>query len=340
MTGPALVLPVLAALARGEPPAARSSECASPGAAAVADSVAAAYERHQFVFLGSTHGGTKRHDFLLCLLSRPALQQRVTDVLVEWGNPVHQRLVDRYTLRQEEVPEDSLRQVWFDTDAPELWARLPLIPAFYSAVRTLNASLPAAGRIRVLGGCEPIDWATARGPADIAQYPFKTNWAAHVIVEHYAPTPERKLLVVYGDGHIHHNGGTLMSDVAARLDRGRLYVVGTITQSDPGESAAIARLGDPARPFFASSGRLPASGPYPGALFYAREGALARYVDAVVYAGPEPDRSLAGAIEFSAAQRAELARREAIRGDRRQLMRLRFGRREEWFRSHPNELPG
>ena len=141
----------------------------------MADSIAAAFDAHQFVFLGSTHGGKKPHDLLLCLLSRPAFQRRATDVLVEWANPVHQTMVDRYLLTLEPVPLDSLRPVWLDTDAPRLWGRLPLIPEFYEAVWSINRRLDPRRRIRVLGGCEPIDWASVRSAADVATYPSRTT---------------------------------------------------------------------------------------------------------------------------------------------------------------------
>lgn len=205
-----------------------SAACRSNALAEVADRVAAAFDTHQFVFIGSTHGGEKSHDFLLCLLSRPAFQSRVTDVLVEWANPVHQTLVDRYLLKLDPVPRESLRAVWIDTDAPQLWGRLPLIPQFYDAVRSINERLAPARRIRVLGGCEPIDWSSVTSATDVASYPFKNNWAAHVIAKHFASDPERRLLVVYGDGHIHHNGGAMMGNLYATVDRAKLFVVGTI----------------------------------------------------------------------------------------------------------------
>jgi hypothetical protein len=84
------------------------------------------------------------------------------------------------------VPEDSLRQAWFDTDRPQLRARLPKIPEFYASVRAINIHLEPAKRIRVLGGCEPVNWAVVRTPEELAVYPFKNNWAAHVITEHFA----------------------------------------------------------------------------------------------------------------------------------------------------------
>lgn len=316
-----------------------ASTCSSPALAEVADSVAAAFDTHRFVFIGSTHGGKKSHDFLLCLLSRPAFQRRATDVLVEWGNPVHQALVDRYLLTLDPVPLDSLRPVWVDTDAPQLWGRLPLIPELYEAVRSINGGLDPARRIRVLGGCEPIDWSAVTTAADVARYPFKNNWAAHVIAEHFAPDPERRLLVVYGDGHIHHNGGSMMGNLYATIGRAELFVVGTIDSLEPGDEELVARLGDAARPFFVSGDRLPAAGPYPRALFYARDNPLAQHVDAVAYLGPEPDRDLSNQMELTEEEKAEVARRDAIKGDLRELLQLRLGNRDRWFRSHPDDLP-
>lgn len=316
-----------------------TSTCSSGQLALVADSVAAVFDTHQFVFLGSTHGGKKSHDFLLCLLSRPGFQRRVTDVLVEWANPVHQTLVDRSLLSLEPVPEDSLRRVWFDTDAPELWARLPLIPQFYAAVRAINTRLEPARRIRVLGGCEPIDWSTVKSTSDVASYPFKNNWAAHVIAEHFARHPERRLLVVYGDGHINHNGGPMMADLESKLDRGRLFVVGTIGSLDSADVERVAGLGDRTRPLLLSARQLPSAGPYPRDLFYAGDDPLAAHVDAVAYLGPEADQDLSNATTLTQEERAELARRDALKGDLRRLMQLRFGRRDRWFRSHPNDIP-
>ena len=316
-----------------------SDHCRSSEIAAAADSVATAFDTHQFVFIGSTHGGKKSHDFVLCVLSRPAFQQRAADVLVEWANPVHQPSIDRYLLRLDPLPVDSLRPAWLDTDAPELWGRLPLIPHFYSSVRAINTRLEPSRRIRVLGGGEPIDWSRVRSSADLTVYPFKNNWAGHVIGEHFAPTPGRRLLVVYGDAHIHHAGGFLAADLEGRVDRARRFVVGTIAALEEPDRTSLARLGDPSRPFYRAARSLPASGPYPGALFYVRDNPLRAHVDAVVYLGPEADESLAGSVELSPRERSELNRRAALRGDSRQLMGLRLESRDRWFQSHPNDLP-
>ena len=309
----------------------------SPGQAAVADSVAAAFDTHQFVFMGSTHGWKKQHDFQLCLLSRPAFQRRDADVMVEWGNPVYQDLVDRYLLKLEPIPIDSLTPVWVNTDAPDLWGRLTLMPAFYEAVRAINEHLEPARRIRVIGGCEPIDWSKVQTQEDVARYAYKSNWAAHVIMEHYAPDPSKKLFVIYGEGHVNRRGA-LTADARQKVSLDQWFMVGTIRERGE-DTDLIARLGDPAQPFYAGPAKLLTAPPYPRDLGIARQAPLESVMNAVVYLGPEPDRSMSHAVELTPAQQAELARQTRIKGDLNQLMQMRYGHRAEWFRTHPNDIP-
>ena len=309
----------------------------APGYGAVADSVAAQFDTHQFVFMGSTHGWKKQHDFQLCLLSRPAFQRRATDVMVEWANPAYQSLVDRYLLKLEPIPIDLLVPVWIDTDAPDLWGRLTLMPAFYEAVRAINERLEPARRIRVIGGNEPIEWSRVQAQEDVARYAYKSNWAAHVIMEHYAPEPSRRLFVIYGEGHVNRRGG-LTAEARLKVSLDQWFMVGTIRERGVDEDS-IARLGDPAQPFFAGTAKLVAAPPYPRDLAIAGQQPLTSVINAVVYLGPEPDRSMSRAVDLTPAQQAEVARRNQIKGDLQRLMQLRYGHRAEWFRTHPNDIP-
>jgi hypothetical protein len=247
--------------------------------------------------------------------------------------------VDRSLLKLEAVPEEELRAAWFDTDSPDLWARLPQIPAFYAKVREINARLEPARRIRVLGGNDPMDWSTMRSAEDIAKIPFRTNWVAHVLLDHYLPNPNQKCLVVYGDGHIYHNHGDIANDMTRNVERSKIFVVGTILDLKPNERELVARLGDPARPFYIEGEALPKGGPYPNDLFYSKGDPLLDHMDCVAYLGPEPDPDLRNKIDFTAAQKAEFERRAAVRGDMKELMKLRFAHRAEWFRAHPKDIP-
>jgi len=308
-----------------------------PGQAAVADSVAAQFDRHQFVFMGSTHGWKKQHDFQLCLLSRPDFQRRVTDVLVEWGNPVYQDLVDRYLLKLEPIPIDSLAPVWVNTDAPDLWGRLTLMPSFYETVRAINTRLAPDRRIRIIGGNEPINWSNVQTQEDVARNAFKSNWAAHVIMEHFAPEPSHKLFTIYGEGHVNRRG-TLTADARRKVSLDQWFMVGLIRERGA-DGELISRLGDAAQPFYVGTDKLPTAPPYPRDLAIGREASLASVMNAIVYLGPEPDRSMSHAAELTPAQQAELARQLRIKGDLRQLMQMRFGHRADWFRTHPQDLP-
>lgn len=62
-------------------------------------------------------------------------------------------------------------------------------------------------------------------------------------------------------------------------------------------------------------------------------------MNAVVYLGPEPDRSMVHAVDLTPVQQAEAARRDLIKGDLRQLLQLRYGHRADWFHTHPNDIP-
>jgi hypothetical protein len=290
-----------------QPNLAQDAFCAS-GYAAVADGVAAAFDTHQFVFMGSTHGWRKQHDFQICLLSRPEFQRRATDVMVEWANPVYQNLVDRYLLTLEAIPLDSLAPVWIDTDAPDLWGRMTLMPAFYSAVRTINQRLDPARRIRVIGGNEPIDWSKVQTQDDLARYPYKSNWAAHVITDHYADETSRKLFVIYGEGHVNRQG-TLTAEARQKVSLDQWFLVGLIREPVT-DHPLIAKMGDPARPFYAAPAQLLATPPYPRDLAIARQQPLTSVMNALVYLGPEPDRSMTRAVDLTPAQQAEVARHD------------------------------
>jgi hypothetical protein len=210
------------------------------------------------------------------------------------------------------------------------------MPAFYEAVRAMNEQLEPTRRIRVIGGNEPIDWSRVQTQEDVARYPYKSNWAAHVIMEHYAREPSHKLFVIYGEGHVNRRG-TLTAEARQKVSLDQWFMLGVIRERGA-EGDLITRLGDPAQPFYAGTARLLTAPPYPRDLSIARQAPLESVMNAVVYLGPEPDRSMSHAVDdVGAAGRDRAAR--CIKGDLRQLMQLRYGHRADWIRAHPNDIP-
>jgi hypothetical protein len=65
--------------------------------------------------------------------------------------------MDRFT-RGEDVPNDTLRQVWQNTTQPHPLWDVPIYEEFFRAVRAVNQSLPNDRQLRVVLGDPPIDW--------------------------------------------------------------------------------------------------------------------------------------------------------------------------------------
>ena len=325
-------------------PATSLGQCSNPAAATAADALAAQFDAHQFILIGSTHGDAKIDEFLMCLVSRPAFKERATDIVVEWASSssTNQRLLDRYVLKLEEISADDLAPIWVDTDHPTMWATLPHVRQFVATLREVNKTLPATKRIRLIGGSDSTDWSKVNVVEDLGPYPFKTNFMQHLLIEHLAKTPGNKTLVVYGDAHIRIQLSTFMGEVEAAVGRAKLFIVGRIGELIPGERAYLAAAGDPNKPFFVESRQFPSNIPWPQSLRInpeERSKRLADYIDGFVYLGPEPDRDLTGSIKLSAAQQRELARRNAINSDPQRSIRARYQNREQWFRAHPNDFP-
>ena len=316
--------------------------CGSPASAAAADALAAKFDDHQFVFIGSTHGDAKIEEFLACLVTRPAFQRRATDIVAEWASSGHQQLLDRYVLRLEPAPAGGLDPIFLDTDSPTMWTTLPQVRQTIDTLREVNRALPPEKRIRLVGGNEGIDWARIKVPEDFAPYPFKTNLMTHLILEHLAKTPGNRTLVVYGEGHIRHRGKNFMGEFEDALGRSKLFVVGAVRELREEERGYLAAMGDPAKPFFADARRFPAGQPWPSSLRTSFEEQqsqpLADYIDGLLYLGPDRDRDLTGSIPLSEAQKRELDRRNSLRTDRQRVMRARQRGRDQWFRAHPSDV--
>ena len=310
--------------------------------AAAADALASRFDDHQFIFIGSTHGELKIEEFLTCLVSRPAFFERATDIVVEWASSAHQDLLDRHVLALESVSADELASIWFDTDAPTMWTTLPQVRRFLDTLRDVNRALPAAKRIRLIGGSEGIDWSRVRTVEDLAPYPFKTNLIPHLLVEHLAKAPGNRTLVIYGDCHIHYQGNNFMGELEEGLGRSKLFVVGRINELAADERPFLEAVGSAESPFFVTADQVPATLDAPPSLRVCTgesSSRLASYMDGFVYLGPEPDRSFLGAIPLTTAQEQELARRNAIKSDGQRTMHVRLQGRGRWFEAHPDDFP-
>lgn len=164
------------------------------------DAVFQAFVNHQVVLLGEVHWNIDEHRFLEQLLHDPRLPGTIRDIAVEFANSNYQPLIDRY-VAGEDVPLDSLRQVWQNSLVPLAWDS-PLYPKFFRMVRDLNRTLPKSRQLRIVAMDPPIRWDEVHATEDI---PRKWGYRDPVwfdILDKEVLSQHRKGLVICGALHI------------------------------------------------------------------------------------------------------------------------------------------
>jgi hypothetical protein len=124
-----------------------------PQAAVRLDPVAAiidALETHQIVALGDWHYNLELHELRLALVRDPRFPGVVNNIVVEFGTPKHQNVIDAY-VNGTDVPYEELRRVWTETSQGSLWDGR-VYEEFFEGVRDVNSSQPENRRIRVVLG--------------------------------------------------------------------------------------------------------------------------------------------------------------------------------------------
>jgi hypothetical protein len=149
-----------------------------------------ALRRFPLVAIGDRHGLQEIHDFLTALLFHPELPQRLTDIVVEFGNARHQELVDRFVLECRPVADTELQQIWRHTVGGGVLWDAPAYSQFFRNVRAVNWQREPGRRLRVLLGDPPSDPSKIRSAAD-KEYVLGL---AKQRDSHYAGIVEREVL--------------------------------------------------------------------------------------------------------------------------------------------------
>jgi hypothetical protein len=179
------------------------------------------------------------HRFLRTLVQSRAFSQKVHYIIVDFGNPVLQSVLDRYLLEGELMPNSVLRHVWDDTtESPGLTWDSPLYAEFFDAVRTVNLGLPKEQRLRVTLGDAPISWRKIQ---------TKEQWltlrgqpredALATAVEDILGQNQRALVISAGE-HLYRNS-RLASSARALIEKhapGKLFLVLPQARFGPGDS--------------------------------------------------------------------------------------------------------
>ena len=149
---------------------------------------------------GTGHGQIETRTFFATLIRNSRFPRTVRNIVIEFGNARYQEMMDRY-VSGASVPRDELRRVWEDTtQVSGIWSR-PMYQQMLAEVRSVNAGLADALRIRVLLGDPPIAWSTVTSPADEDMNDWRDAHFASVIDRQVMRHHERALILV-GGAHI------------------------------------------------------------------------------------------------------------------------------------------
>jgi hypothetical protein len=126
-----------------------------------------AFDAHLIVMFGEVHENKQEYEFLRALVASPQFADKVDDIVVEFGNSLYQKAVDRY-IAGEDVPIEEVQKAWQNTMA--LGPVSPVYPSLYEAVRQVNRLRAGKHRLRVLLGDPYINWDIVKSREDVGPY--------------------------------------------------------------------------------------------------------------------------------------------------------------------------
>jgi hypothetical protein len=179
-----------------------SSMCGAQGNPKPENATAAvlhAFETHDIVILGEIHGNEQEYEWLRSLVATPEFADRVDDIVVEFGNSLYQKSVDRY-IAGEDVPLEQVQKAWRNT-VGSIGPPSPVSGWLYQAVRETNLKRRGKHQMRVLCGDPYIDWDKVKTREDIAPYlGNRDQWYTQVVKDEVLARHHRALLIM-GWGH-------------------------------------------------------------------------------------------------------------------------------------------
>jgi hypothetical protein len=158
-----------------------------------------AFDRFPIVAIGEGHSLREAGDFYVSLVNDIGFQNKVNDIVIEFGSQLSQPILDRY-INGEEVPLAELQQVWRNTTKVFAFES-PVYAQLLKAVRDANRGQPRAHRLRVLAGGSPIEWTEVTTHKQWESYQPNDLSFAEVIDEQVL-AHHRKALVIMGGSHV------------------------------------------------------------------------------------------------------------------------------------------
>jgi hypothetical protein len=181
------------------------------------DGLLALFRAAPVVALGEAHWLDQQHRLIRELLVDDRFAETVDAVVVEFGNALHQPLIDGY-LAGEDVAPSQLRRVW--SECVGGWSsgafESPVYAAFFETVRSVGLARRSE-RPRVLLGDPPFDPLDGVGTVE-RMLGERDEHFARIVAREVLARGQRALLVA-GSGHLTRRSDLWEGNVVQRLER-------------------------------------------------------------------------------------------------------------------------
>ena len=153
------------------------------------------FDTHDIVMFGEVHGSEQEYAWLCKLVSNPEFADRVDDIVVEFGNSLYQKTVDRY-IAGGNVPMEQVQKAWRNMVLSVVPVQ-PVYEQFYKAVREANLSHQGKHKIRLVLGSPAADWDQIRNHSDLEPYMNeREQWYARIVEDEVLAKHHRGLLIM------------------------------------------------------------------------------------------------------------------------------------------------
>jgi hypothetical protein len=164
-----------------------------------------AFDSHDIVMLGENHGVKQEYEWLDKLVATTAFDDRVDDIVVEFGNSLYQKSVDRY-IAGEDIPQTQVQKAWRNM-VGSVGPVSPVYAQFYKAVRDANLRRHGKHQLRLVLGDPYGDWDKIKTAEDLGPFvAHREEWYAQVVEEEVLAKHHRALLIM-GTGHFLRRNG-------------------------------------------------------------------------------------------------------------------------------------
>jgi hypothetical protein len=182
-----------------------------------------AFNTHDIVMLGEIHGNKQEYEWLDSLVANPEFASRVDDIVVEIGNSLYQKSVDRY-IAGDAVPIKDVQRAWRNTLG--LGPPSPVYANFYKTVRETNLRFRGKHQIRVLCGDPYIDWSKVKTKDDIGPFlGHRDQWYAEVVKDEVIAKGHRAFLIAGANHFMRGPGHPNIIESELRGDGAKTFVI-------------------------------------------------------------------------------------------------------------------